>query len=99
MFVLALVLVFSYGFALIPAIYASFATDNKFGFYYVFPILMFIVRTLLSVFYVLIGYSEYIFLQIPFFLMGLEYGVILTLNTGTIEYWYLMVFFTLQIIN
>ena len=54
---------------------------------------------MVSAFYVLIGFSEYIYLQIPFFMMGLDYGVILTLNTTSIEYWYLMVFFTLQIIN
>lgn len=99
MFIFVLALVFAFGFALIPGIYDSFADDNKFSFYYVFPILMFLLRTIISSFYVVIGFSEYIYLQVPLFLMGLDYGVILTVNTSSIEYWYLMVLFTLQVIN
>ena len=98
-FILVLVIEMAYGFAFLPGLYNSFAADNKGAFYYVFPIFMFILRMMVSLLYWMIEHTSIIFLQIPLFIMGLEYGVILTLQTSSIEYWYLMVFFTLQIIN
>lgn len=89
-----------WGFVVIPALYAEFVRiGNSQGFYYVFPIFVYILRVFLYLSYREIKYSEYIFMQLPFFLTGLEYGVMLTLTVDQIEFWYLMVFFTLQIIN
>ena len=98
-FILVLVIEMAYGFAFLPGLYNSFAENNKSAFYYVFPIFMFILRMMVSLLYWMIEHTSIIFLQIPMFILGLEYGVILTLQTSSIEYWYLMVFFTLQIIN
>ena len=98
-FILVLVIEMTYGFAFLPGLYSSFAENNKSAFYYVFPIFMFILRMMVSLLYWMIEHTSIIFLQIPMFIMGLEYGIILTLQTSSIEYWYLMVFFTLQIIN
>lgn len=60
---------------------------------------MFMIRMGLSCCYWAIGHTASIFLQLPLFITGLEYGTILTRDTSTIEFWYLMVFFSLQIIN
>ena len=60
---------------------------------------MVMLRVIVSVFFSIMKFTELVFLQLPFFIMGLEFGVILTLQTSSIEYWYLMVFFTLEIIN
>lgn len=60
---------------------------------------MFILRTLVQFGYWLVGYTETLFLQITLFLIGLEYGTVLAVPVGEIEFWYLIVFFTLQIIN
>ena len=98
-FIFCLVCVMAWGFAFIPGLYTAFSDDTKTTFYYIFPVFMVILRLIISGFYMAIKYSELVFLQLPFFILGLEYGVILTLQTGQIEYWYLMVCFTLEIIN
>ncbi len=35
----------------------------------------------------------------PLFIVGLEYGTILAISVGEVEFWYLIVCFTLQVIN
>ena len=60
---------------------------------------MFILRNLVQLTYWIVGYSAGLFLQIPLFLMGLEYGIVLSVSMSEIEFWYLLVFFTLQIMN
>ena len=99
MIILVFVMEVAWGFGFLPGLYSAFDSNSKQAFYYLFPLFMLIIRVLVSIFFTAIKYTEPIFLQIPLFLMGLEYGVILTLRTNYIEYWYLMVFFTLQIIN
>ena len=37
--------------------------------------------------------------QLELFLSGLSYGMILTLDTGNVEFWYLLVLLTLDIVN
>jgi hypothetical protein len=81
----------------LPAIYRSLQT--KIAYFYIFPILMFIIRNILSYCYWTIDHTASIFLQLPLFITGLEYGTILTRDISTIEFWYMMVFFSLQIIN
>ena len=74
----------AWGFGLLPGLYSEFNTDAKEAFYYLFPLFMFLVRIMVYIFFYVIKYSELIFLQLPFFLTGLEYGVILTLKMSQI---------------
>lgn len=87
-----------FGFLLLPAIYSGLkSVDNVY--YYVFPLFMFLLRNSVQLMYWIIGYSTGWFLQIPLFLIGLEYGTILSVSLGEIEFWYLIVAFSLQIMN
>lgn len=97
LFVLALVFAVIFGLIALPAIYRSLQT--KLAYFYVFPVLMFLLRSVLGYCYWVIGHTAVIFLQLPLFVTGLEYGTILTRDLATIEFWYLMVCFSLQIIN
>lgn len=94
------ILVLVWGFVVIPALFKELAkAGNAMVFYYLFPIFTFMVRIIMYTAYRWIGETSYLFIQLPMFLLGLEYGVMLTLSIGNIEFWYLMVFFTLQIVN
>ena len=75
-FILVLVLTIIYGLIVLPAIHKSL--EIKVAFFYMFPLLMFLIRLVLNYSYWMIGHSAVIFLQLPLFLTGLEYGVILT---------------------
>ena len=70
-FILVLVLELVYGFALLPGLYNSFPDENKTTFYYIFPIFMFLLRTMVGLLYWMIQHTSIIFLQIPLFIMGL----------------------------
>lgn len=83
-FILALVLQLAFGFALIPGVYVSFTDDNQDSFFYVFPILMLVLRTMIQLLYWMIERTENVFLQTNLFIMGLEYGVILTRSISDI---------------
>ena len=74
----------AWGFGLFPGLYAVFDTNAKEAFYYLFPLFMLLVRIIVYIFFFMIKYSELIFLQLPFFMTGLEYGVILTLKMSQI---------------
>lgn len=74
-----------WGFVVIPALYSEFVKiSNRKGFYYVFPLFMYILRVFLYLSYREIKYTEYIFLQLPFYLTGIEIGVMMTLNVDDI---------------
>lgn len=60
---------------------------------------MFLLRNIVAYSYWAINHTAVIFLQLPLLLTGIEYGTILTRDLQSIEFWYLMVFFSLQIIN
>lgn len=98
LFIAGIVLEVLFGFMLLPAVFKAIKPNLQI-YYYLFPLLMFLLRSLVQFNYWLVGYSEGLFLQIPLFLTGLEYGTILTLEPGQIEFWYLILFFTLQVIN
>lgn len=87
-----------FGVLVLPNLYQIFRSSNQI-YYYVYPLFMFLLRNIIQYGYWLIGYSESLYLQITLFLIGLEYGTVLTIQVGEIEFWYLIVFFTLQIIN
>lgn len=100
LFIPVIVITMVWGFIVIPSLYAQFVRLQKPSeFYYVFPLFMYMIRVFLYMVYRQIQYTEYIFLQLPFFLTGLEFGIMLTLDVHQIQFWYLMVFFTLLIIN
>lgn len=51
---------------------------------FLFPLFMFILRIVLNYCYWVIGKTAVIFLQLPLFLTGLEYGAILSYDLNTI---------------
>lgn len=69
LFVLALVFAIIYGLIVLPAIYRSLQT--KLAYFYIFPVLMFLLRSVLSYCYWVIDHSAVIFLQLPLFVTGL----------------------------
>lgn len=77
---------FVFGFLVLPKLYTQFQIIGKSDkiYYYVFPLFMFILRNIVQYVYYVIGYSTMLFLQIPLFLIGLEYGTILSLNVDDI---------------
>lgn len=89
-----------YGFIILRAIARGLFDQGKLSTYtYIFPLLMLIIRAVISYSYWVIDRTAIIFLQLPLFVTGLEYGAILSFSTSTIEFWYLLVTFSLQIIN
>jgi len=87
-----------FGVFVFPNLYQLLKSTKEI-YFYIFPLFMFLLRNIVQFGYWLIGYSESLYLQITLFLIGLEYGTVLTIPVGEIEFWYLIVFFTLQIIN
>lgn len=81
-FILVLVFTIVYGLIILPAIYKSL--EIKIAFFYIFPLLIFFIRLMLNYSYWMIGHSAVIFLQLPLFITGLEYGVILTRDITSI---------------
>jgi len=98
-FVIIAIFTIIFGFVILPAIYKALPSSSKGAYVYIFPLLMLVIRTVISYGYWVIEHSATVFLQLPLFVTGLEYGMILSQNIDTIEFWYLMVFFTLQIMN
>ncbi len=100
LFVFVLVFTMVFGFILLPVISNSLYDQGKKDTYiWIFPILMLILRSVLSYCYWVIDHTALIFLQLPLFLTGLYYGAILSFDIQTIQFWYLLVTFSLQIVN
>lgn len=97
-FIFVLIIQVLFGLLVFPNLYQLLKPTQQI-YFYIFPLFMFLLRNIVQIGYWLIGYSESLFLQITLFLIGLEYGTVLTVPVGEIEFWYLIVFFTLQIIN
>jgi hypothetical protein len=45
---------------------------------------MFLLRNIVQLLYWIVGYSETLFLQIPLFIIGLEYGTVMSIAVGDI---------------
>lgn len=100
LFVLAAFLLIIFSFLLLPAISNGLKSQGKLSTYaFIFPLLMLIARTSLAYFYWLVDRSTLVFLQLPLLLTGLDYGAVLSFGLDTIEFWYLLVAFSLQIVN
>ena len=98
LFILVIIFQVIAGFLVLPGLYQLLKSQTK-VYYYLFPLIMFVIRSLVQLLYWVLGYSEALFLQIPLFIIGLEYGTILSVSISEIEFWYLVVFFTLQVMN
>jgi hypothetical protein len=98
MFILVIVVEIVVGLFALPGFY-RLVGEKKEIYFFMFPLVMFLLRATVQLFYWILGYSEMLFLQIPLFLIGLEYGTVMTKEVGDIEFWYLIVLFTLQIMN
>lgn len=72
-FIPVLILLVVWGFIVIPSLFVQFRTvlGNVQGFYYIFPLFVFMIRIFLYIAYKWIKFTEYIFLQLPFFILGL----------------------------
>ena len=69
LFVLAIIFTIIYGFIILPAIYSSL--ESKVAYFYIFPILVFILRTVVNYCFWIIGSTNSLFLQLPLFITGL----------------------------
>lgn len=85
LFVIILIFTMVYGFIILRAISTSLFNQGKIStFAFIFPILMLIIRVTMSYSYWVIEKTAVIFLQLPLFLTGLEYGAILSYDLSTI---------------
>ena len=98
LFILVIVVEVLVGLFMLPAVFRMLEFKQEI-YFYLFPVIVFVLRNFVQLVYWILGYSEALFLQIPLFLIGLEYGTVMTRKVGEIEFWYLIVMFTLQIMN
>ena len=74
-----------FGFIVMKAIADSlFSQGNISTYAFLFPLFMLILRVTVSFCYWAIDKTAIIFLQLPLFLTGLEYGAILSFDVSTI---------------
>lgn len=88
----------AFGFLILPGIGVELA-GPKMALYYMFPWLCLLIRTVCSLLNHTLDKGSLFLLQISFYLYGLWMGMILTLDLSQIEFWYLIILFTLDIIN
>ena len=79
LFLLALGLQLIVAFLILPVLYQQLTNGNQL-YYYLFPLFMFLLRNMVQMIYWIVGYSTGLFLQIPLFIIGLEYGTILSVS-------------------
>jgi hypothetical protein len=74
-----------FGFVILRAISKSLFNQGSISTYaFIFPLLMLILRIVLNYSYWAIEKTAIVFLQLPLFLTGLEYGAILSYDVSTI---------------
>jgi len=90
-----------FGYVILRLIGGNFEKDSHFNvvIYYVYPFLLVIIKVSSGLLNHINPYCSLFLLQISFFLVGISYGLILTLESNTIEFWYLLVMLTLDIVN
>ena len=99
LWMLNILLVVSFGFFALPKIYDEFPTSSSYQFYFVFPFLIYIVKLVLALSHHSIKHYSEPLLQIPLFLRGLQFGVLLSTKTTTVEFWFMIIMITLQIVD
>lgn len=74
-----------YGFIILKAIATSLFNQGKMSTYtYLFPVMMLIIRIIVNYSFWVIDRTATVFLQLPLFLTGLEYGAILSFDMAQI---------------
>ena len=73
-----------FGFVILPNIVFKVPIQDKYILYYIFPWLLVIVKQISAFLNHIIVDSNIFLLQIPLFLTGLSYGMLLTLDIATI---------------
>ncbi len=83
MFILVIVVEILVGLFMLPEVW-RLANSKPEIYFYLFPLTVFVLRNFVQLVYWILGYSESLFLQIPLFLIGLEYGTVMTRKVGEI---------------
>ena len=74
-----------FGFVVFPYSYQGFlSSDSPYVYYYLFPVLTWILQLMINSLFYVIGWSNNSFFQVSFFISGLYYGTLLTLTTSQI---------------
>ena len=82
------------------AFYNALDTESKYVFFYVFPIIMLLLKLIVGMIFWIIDEGNNFFCILPLFEQGLFIGILLSNNSiHSIEYWYLLVVYTLLIFN
>lgn len=80
-FVVVLIVQILFGLFVFPGFYKILGIKQE-VYFYIFPLLAFILRNLVQLGYWIVGFTSTLYLQIPLFLIGLEYGTILSIPLG-----------------
>ncbi len=83
LFILVIVVQILVGLFMLPAFF-KFIGFREEVYFYLFPLFAFLLRNFVQLVYWILGYSEALFLQIPLFLIGLDYGTVMTKAVGEI---------------
>lgn len=67
-----------FGFACLPNIYQYLGESSKFIFYFIFPPVLYVVRLALGLSHHTIKHYTDSLIQFPLFLLGIQYGILLT---------------------
>jgi hypothetical protein len=100
LFVVIILLQFVFGFLIVPNLYQGFFGINvTLVFYYIYPIFSLFFRLLVNLMFYHIRYNSITWNQLPFFFSGIDFGIVLTLTTDKIEFWFFLVYVTLMVIE
>jgi hypothetical protein len=93
------VLLFVYGWIVLPAVYTALPTDFKFVYLYIFPVLDLLVELLLDMTLILINEPQLLYFELYLFQLGLSFGTAMTIQMSEVEFWYLCVIYSLRLVN
>lgn len=83
---------------MVVSLYFLFTASNSL-FFYLFPFILTLGSLLVRLLYSVIRVEEWMFLHLPLLELGLWYAVIMHKSIHDMEFWYMLVLFTLYIIN
>lgn len=93
------VLYMLFGFIVLPGIAGALGKEFRFVLYYLYPWMLILVRLLSGLLTGFIQASHLFLMPISMFLSGLSYGMLMTLSVSSIEFWYMLVLLTLDVVN
>lgn len=94
-----LVLIFVYGWLVLPAIYTALSTGYKFVYLYIYPAVDLLLELLLDMTLILINEPQQLYFEMYLFLLGLQFGTAMTIQMTEVEFWYLCVIYSLRLVN